>query len=211
MRQKISYIVLAVLAIALLFSLERCNAIRNNADLNTAALTDTVKYYHNKLGTQTASIKTLQLEKNQFKNVLLKKDKELAALAAEFSKVHTVTKFKTITRYDTIAVVYKDTVPCLFKRSGRVNDRWYGFGYRVNQNGFTLDSLTVANTATVVTGTKRKWFLGKEIITTDITNSNPHIKVTGITSAEIVIPEPWYKKWYVWLAAGVAGGFLLAK
>lgn len=61
------------------------------------------------------------------------------------------------------------------------------------------------------TGTKRKWFLGKETLTTDITSDNPYLKVTEITSAEVTVPTPWYKKWYVWAAVGAAGGFFIAK
>ena len=64
---------------------------------------------------------------------------------------------------------------------------------------------------TIITGSKRKWFLGKEIYTTDITNSNPHIEITQLKAAEVIIPEPWYKKWYVWFAAGLAGGIFAIK
>jgi len=202
---------IAALVIALLLSVGWCSRVRGNGTANTSALTDTVTYYQNKLGGVTVGKATLQLENSQVKELLLKKDKELAALASEFAKLHYITKYSTVTKYDTIAVAFKDTVPCVFERSGRVAEKWYSFGYRATQKGVTLDSLVIPNTATVLTGTKRKWFLGKEILTTDITNSNPHITVTGITAAEVNLPAPWYKKWYVWGIVGAAGGFFAAK
>ena len=54
-------------------------------------------------------------------------------------------------------------------------------------------------------------FLGKQTITTDIANTNPFISIKNIQSVEITTPEPWYKKWYVWLAGGIAGGVILSQ
>ena len=209
MKNKISYIIIAALVVALLFAVQKCNDAHDINVANMDALTDTVTHYKNKLGTTTASIKTMQLDNKQVKDLLTKKDAELAALAYEFSKVQSVVKYSTITKIDTIQIPYTDTVPCVFERTGAIKKQWYSFGYKSNQKGVEIDTLSFPNTATVITGTKRKWFLGKETVTTDITNSNPYITVTTITAAEVVFPAPWYKKWYVWLAAGIAGGFLL--
>ncbi len=209
MKKYIPYIVIAALAVALFFSIERCSYNKANGATNAAALTDTVKYYTNALGTQTASIKTLQVDKAGLQSLVLDKNKELAALVKEFAKVHSVVKADTELRIDSIPVPYAVPVPCVFERSGRVTDAWYSFGYTSNQNGFKIDSLKVPNSITVITGTKRKWFLGKETVTTDVTSTNPYVKATNIKAAEIVVSVPWYKKWYVWLAAGVAGGFLM--
>jgi hypothetical protein len=208
---KLFLIIAIVLGIALLFAVKKCSDVHDINVVTRGALNDTVRYYQNKLGTVTAGKNTLQLDKKQLQDLLLKKDKEMAALASEFAKVHSVTKYSTKTVYDTIAVPFKDTVPCVFVRADKVREKWYGFNYKVNQKGFVIDSLTIPNTATVITGTKRKWFLGKETVTTDITNTNPYIKVTDITSAEVILPAPWYKKWWLWAAAGAVSGFMVAK
>jgi len=211
MNNKTLYITIAALVVALFFSVGRCSHEQRTGNDNAAALTDSVHYYKNRLGTTTASIATLQLDKKQAKDLLLKKDAELAALAKAFARVHAITKYEAVTRIDTVAVAYHDTVPCVFERSGEVKDKWYSFTYHSNQNGFTAANFEAPNTATVITGTKRKWFLGKETVTTDITNTNPYIKVTQIKAAEITIPAPVYKKWYVWLGVGLAGGYLLGR
>jgi len=210
MNNKTLYLTITALVVALFFAVGRCSHGNDNYVATINALTDSVYYYKNRLGTTTASIATLQLDKKQAKDLLLKKDAELAALANEFARVHAITKYIAVTHIDTITVAYRDTVPCVFERSGEVKDKWYSFNYHSNQNGFTAANFEVPNTATIITGTKRKWFLGKETLTTDITNTNPYIKVTDIKAAEITIPAPIYKKWYVWLAVGIGAG-LLAK
>ena len=211
MKTKLLYLTIAGLAIALLFSVSQCRSIALSETTNMNALTDTVQHYTNALGTQTAAIRTLQLDKNQLKNVVFKKDKELAALTKGFATVHNVTQYKALTLYDTISLIYYDSVPCVFSREGLVEKPWYRFKYVANQKSITLDSLTFYNTATVVTGIKRSWFLGKETLYTEITNSNPYIKVTEIKAAEVTLPAPVYKKWYVWLGVGLAGGYLLVR
>lgn len=199
------------LAVCLLLAVQRCNHVQDMNVVNMNALTDTVKHYTNKLGTQTASIKTLQLDKKQIQDLLLDKDKELKALASEFSKVHSVTKAEAEIVIKEVPIIYRDTIPFVFERIDSVKTDWYRFGYVSNQKGLQIDSLRTWTSLTAITGTKRKWFLGKETVTTDITFSNPHIKVTEIKAAELTVPVPWYKKWYLWLAAGVIGGFVIAK
>jgi len=211
MRTKLLLFIIAGLFIALLFSVKQCGSNALHEATNLKALTDTVQHYTNALGTQTATIRTLQLDKNQLKNVILKKDKELAALTKGFVSVHNVTQYKTFTLYDTLTVVYRDTVPCVFWRDGVVEKPWYRFRYTVNQKGITLDSLTFTNTSTVISGTRRKWFLGKEIVFTEVNNTNPYITVTEIKAAEVTLPAPVYKKWYVWLGVGLASGYFLGR
>jgi hypothetical protein len=210
MKNRILYLVIAVLVVVLLFSTCQCSRNRKVADSNLAAATDTVKYYKNKLGSVTASKQTLQLDNTQLKKVLLEKDRELFQLSKEFLKLRSIAKYNTTTTLPGVPIIYRDTIPCIFERTGEVNEKWYSFIYQSNQNGFKIDSLSIPNTATVITGTKRKWFLGKETLTTDVTNTNPYVKVTSVTAAEIDIPAPWYKKWYVWFAAGIAGGMFIA-
>ncbi|HYD91364.1 MAG TPA: ATP-dependent Clp protease proteolytic subunit, partial [Flavobacterium sp.] len=162
-------------------------------------------------GKKAATIKMLRLANEQFENLILQKDEELAALAKEFNSLNTVVKYKTITTVDTIVINYPDTLPCSFEIKGsKIND-WYSFNYKSNQYGVEIDSLKTITETTLITGFKRKWFLGKDVLTTDITNSNPHIEVTQLKAAEVIVTQPWYKKWYIWFSAGLVGGFLITK
>lgn len=211
MKNYIPYIIIVILAVFLFASFHECSRRGGVADANLNALTDTVQHYNNRLGTVTASKATLQLSNSQLKEAFINKDKELQQLAKEFDKVKSVVKFQMVTQFDTIQIAYRDTVPCVFERSGDIKDKWYSFGYRSNQKGVEIDSFKTWTSATAITGIKRKWFLGKETIKTDITLSNPNMTVTDITAAEAVMPSPWYKKWYIWLAAGAVGGFVISK
>jgi septal ring factor EnvC (AmiA/AmiB activator) len=111
MRSSTSYIMIAVLVVLLLAASKECNRRRSFADTNLQALTDTVQHFRNSLGTQTASIRILQMDKSQMQKMIIDKDKELGALTKEFTKVRSVVKFRTVTQYDTILIAYKDTVP----------------------------------------------------------------------------------------------------
>ena len=79
-------------------------------------------------------------------------------------------------------------------------------GYRVTNDSLIIHPFSTWTETTVISGFKRKWFLGRQTLVTDVTNTNPYIEVTAIKAAYVIVPEPWYKKWYVWLAAGFVTG-----
>lgn len=192
----------------------QCADGRKNKNINKTnltALSDSVIYYKNRLGSQTASIQTLQLEQQEFKDALLKKDKKLTALAKEFKQVNSVIKYKTVLRADTIFIPFSKTLNSLphFERIGQKSSPWYSLNYKVNNDSLVLYSFKTWTETSIITGIKQNWLLGKQVVTTDITNSNPYITTSNITSSQIIIIQPWYKKWYVWLAAGLTGGLLL--
>lgn len=182
---------------------------RGRAEDNLAAAMDSTRYYKNRLGTETATVKTLQLDKSQLQNLIIKKDAQLKVLAKDFAQVKTVVKWRGGVRIDSIPVPFSVPVTCEFTRSDSVVSKHYRFDYTVNQAGLQLENISIPDTTIVLTGTKRKWFLGKQTLTTDVTHTNPYMKTVDITSAELVVPEPWYKKWYIWLAAGLLGGALI--
>lgn len=211
MKKLITSILIGLLLLLVIYQCENRHSIKTITDNNLQALTDSVKQYKNTLGTQSASLQTLQLNANQLEKLILKKDSQLASLKKEFSKVHSVVKVETKTVFDTIRIVYKDSVPYHFTRSGEIRSQWYSLKYTSGQKGIVIDSLRTWTSTSVLTGIKRKWLLGKPVVTTDITNTNPYVTVSGVKSVEVVVPEPIYRKWYVWLAAGIAGGYLMAK
>jgi hypothetical protein len=204
-------IFIACLLMLLIYQYKRAEAFKKHETETIVAISDTINYYINKLGTQSASIKTLKLDNSQLKNILLKKDKELTALASEFNKINHLTKYNSITILDTIKVKFQDSIPFVFKRTGVLATDWYRFNYNSTQTGIIIDSLTLPTQTTLITGIKQKWFLGAKSLTTSIINTNPYIKITKIESAEITLTQPWYKKWYIWMAAGAVCGWITAK
>lgn len=210
--KKLIYPAIIIVLLTLLFvSVRECRRSVTLAGQNYNALTDTVQYYTNSLGQQSASKRTLQFDKSQLREIILKKDKELHALSKEFSKIRTVVKFQAVTEFDTIRIAYTDSIPCTFDRKGSIADDWYKFNYTSDQSGIQIDSFKTWTSANIITGTKRKWLLGEQTLKTDIMLSNPHMTVTNVAAVEVVVPSPWYRKWYVWAAIGAVGGFVIAK
>ncbi len=199
------------LLILILYQCGKINKLESNQSQNIAAISDSVEYYRNRLNSQTATVKTLQLENYQIKDIVFKKDKALTALANEFKKINAITKYKSDIAIDTIRIHFKDSVPCVFNYHGKKMGESFSFNYRATQKGIEIDSLLLQTQTTIITGIKKKWLFGPQVLTTDVTNSNPYIKVTSLESAEITVKQPWYKKWYVWLTAGTLCGWLTAK
>lgn len=207
--QKYLYLIIGALIVALLLSLDQCSKQKRLANSQAEAFQDEVKFYKNELGTISASKKVLQLEKKDLKNLVLKKDSSLKALTKEFSKVKSIVKTKTVTKIDSVPVPFEVKVPCDFSRSGNYFDKWLQFDYLVNQDGFNLSDLTVPNEQTTITGFKRKWFLGRQYYTTDVTNSNPNIQIIEVKTIEVPVPKKFYDTRVFNISVGFLGGYLL--
>ena len=203
--------VIAALVIALLLTLHQCHQNRRLATTQIEVLLDTTKQFENRIGSITATKNVLQLEKKQLKELVYSKDDTLNSLRKEFSKVKQIIKTQTITIIDSIPVPFEVRVPCDFERKGTHLDKWLQFDYAVNQSGFQISEFTIPNTQTTITGFKRKWFLGRQTLTTDITHTNPHITTTNVQTIQVVVPKRFYDTRLFNITLGVVGGFLLAK
>jgi len=216
MKKYLPHIAIVMLLLVTVYQCEKHREYKQIADANSTALTDSIHYYKNKIGTQTAGIKTLQLDNKQLHQAILSKDIELKKLAGEFASVKSMVKHSSTITFDTISVRFEPVGSVAgdslhsFERKGSLESKWYSLGYKVTNDSLVIAPFKTWTETTVITGYQRKWFLGSQTLVTDITNSNPHISVKQIKAVEVIIPQPWYRKWYVWLAAGMAGG-LLAK
>jgi hypothetical protein len=209
MKHYFSYIICLLLIVSLIYQCSKNNELSMRYEIDARTLTDTVTYYKNSLGSHTATINTLQGDKEVIEKIVLEKDIALKALYKEFKTIKSLSKVNSTIHIDTIAIVFDKPVECdsvKFKKSGYITSKWYSLGYRVNNDSLIISPFTTWTETTTITGFKKKWFLGKQTLVTDVTNSNPYITVTNIKAADIIIPEPWYRKWYVWLAVGIAGG-----
>lgn len=178
---------------------------------NVDALNSQLTTYKLKNGQLVTSAQTLSYTNAQLKNSLLGKDKTLKQVMSKFSKVQSVTKYVTNTKIDTIAITYKDTIPCVFQINDAIFHEWYSLGYDSNQKGITITELYVPDSVAIVTGTKRKWFLGKQTQTIDITHTNPFVQTDAVQHIEVVAKPKWYETTIFKLLLGATGGYLLAK
>ncbi len=189
---------LAIALILLYLLVDGCN---DNAILqaNYKAATTKNTTYKNFLGTLTTQVRTLQLDKDDLEKQM---NDTVAKLSKKFAKVESVNTVTTITQYDTIEVPFKEPIPCNFVREDSIRREWYSFKYRVDSTAIQLSKLQFPNKQIVITGIQRKWFLGKQTLVTEITNTNPHIKVTNATSIKTVIKPKWYESKAAFFIAG---------
>jgi len=178
---------------------------------NVEALNSQTQVYKLKNGQLVISVENLRYTNSQLKSSLLMKDKIVKELINKFSNVKGVTKYVTNTKFDTIKLVYQDSVPCNFERIGSDLKEWYHIAYKSNQNGVEITELSIPDSVIVVTGDKRKWFWGKRTSVTDITHANPFVETESIQHIEVVQPVRWYDSTIFKIGVGFIGGILLLK
>lgn len=204
----IPYIVIVILILLLN---KQCKATENVTKFYHNEK-QTVELYKNKIGTLTATINASELSEKQLKELILQKNDSLKLLAKEFSKVQYVTIIKEVIKIDSVKVPFNVEIPCEFERLGKYDtDTHFKFNYALNQTGLSLSDIEIPNKQTIITGTKRKWFLGKQTLHADITNSNPYIQTQEVQTIVVPVQTEWYNNKWVYLGIGAVGGVLLSK
>jgi hypothetical protein len=200
---QLGLIAIIIVLICILFS--QCQ--NNKTQLSTIdALNSKNTSYRLKNGQLVESTKTL-LAFNQKQAIDLIGKDEVKELTNKFSKVNTITKYIEKLRIDSVKIAYKDSVPCIFERTGTIKNIDFSLNYKSNQKGISIDSLEIENKVTIVSGMKRKWFWGKETYVTDVTNSNKLIKIDSLQHVEI---QP-KKRFYDTNLFKISVGFILGK
>lgn len=213
MRQTVLYIIILILSLLLFNQCLENNNIKIRESKNYSFSTDSVRYFKNRLSGITASVNTLELTKTDLENTIINKDKEITDLMSEFSRVKTLTHLNAEVQIPVIAIKFDSINIDNYlekERKGFLSSQWYSLQYKVTNDSLVLNNVSIETEATIITGTKRKWIFGKSTVTTDVTFSNPYIAVGSITAAEVAVREPIYKKWYLWLAVGLAGGVAIS-
>ena len=210
-KNRIYIVVLLVVCLILLSQLfQKCESEKVQL-ANIEALNSQTKVYKLKNGQLVTSVENLHYTNSQLKSSLLMKDKNVKELVNKFSNVKSVTKYVTNTKFDTIKLVYQDSIPCNFERVGSDLKEWYHIAYKSNQKGVEITELSIPDSVIVVTGEKRKWFWGKRTSVTDITHANPFVETESVQHIEVVRPAKWYDSTIFKIGVGFIGGIFLLK
>lgn len=206
------YITLLVIVCLILFSqlFSKCEDEKIQL-ANIEALNSEAKVYKLKNGQLVTSVENLLYTNSQLKKSILMKDKKVKELTDKFSKVKSITKYVTNTKFDTIKLVYKDSIPCEFEVVDSVLKEWYHIGYKSNQKGIEITDLIISDSIIIVTGEKRKWFWGKRTNVTDLTHANPFVETESVQHIEVVQPTKWYDSTLFKVGIGFIGGILILK
>jgi hypothetical protein len=178
---------------------------------NVSALNAEAKAYKLKNGQLVISKATLQYTNKQLKETVLSKDIIAKEMAKKFSKVNTVTKLVTETRIDTIQLVYRDSIPFQFDRVGRLHNNDYTIAYTSTQRGITIDYLSIPDSLTILTGTKRNWAFGKSIQTIDVSHSNKFINNGKIEHYQVVQNKNFFQTTFFKVGAGILIGAIIIR
>lgn len=197
--QWFSVILVIVLA---LVSFKSCEA-NSLLTANNNALNKEVSTYRLKTGSLVKSVSVLQLDKKALKEQVLSKDAELKEMASKFSKVTSVQKTSIKATIPKISVPFKEPITLKdidstsgelkFERYGAVFEDWYEFGYKVTQDTLTVEPFSTWTDIKRVDGFKRKWFLGRQSLYSDVTLSNPFIEVVETKTVVVPIPKAWHE------------------
>lgn len=210
-RKKIIIFALSVICLLLISQLfSKCESQKVQL-VNIDALNSEATTYRLKNGQLVTSVENLVYTKEQLKKSIIMKDKKVKELTDKFSNIKSVTKFVTNTKFDTIKLVYQDSVPCNFEKVGSDLKQWYHIAYKSNQKGVEITELSIPDSVIVATGEKRKWFWGKRTSVTDITHANPFVETESIQHIEVVQPTKWYDSTIFKIGVGIIGGILLMK
>ena len=193
------------ICIVLLMALLLFKSCEDNSLLvaNNEALTKESTSYKLKNGLLVKSVAILQLESKQLKDQVLSKDAGLKEMAAKFAKVTSVQKTRIKTTIPKIEVALKEPITIKdtdtitgklkFERTGAVFGKWYEFGYRVTQDTLTVEPFSTWTEIKRVDGFKRKWFLGRQSLHSDITLTNPFVEVMETKTIVVPIPRAWHE------------------
>lgn len=210
-KNRIYTIVLLLLCFFLISQLfQKCESQKVQL-ANIDSLNKELETYRLKNGQLVTSVENLSYTKEQLKKSILYKDKRVKELINNFSKVKSVTKIVSIVKFDTIKLIYNDSIPCKFERIGSDFQKWYHIAYKSNQLGVEITELSIPDSVIVATGDKRKWFWGKRTSVTDITHSNPFVETESVQHIEIIQPTKWYDTTIFKIGVGFLGGYLLLK
>jgi hypothetical protein len=180
-----------------------------------------VKCENEKILTSDLDILHIKMETYKLKNgqivsssetVTYEKVPNPTELTKKFAKPKTITKIVEVVRIDTVNIVYHDTITMPFERKGSIVSKDYSLDYKSTHKGISIANLAIKpDTVEIVTGMKRKWFLGRQTQTIDVTHSNPLVKTVGLQHIEIKEKKKFYETTFFKVGAGILLGATITR
>ena len=200
---------------ALLFALivifySTCNKYKHNYQEQSSLITafqDSIKYYKDKDGKNSAEIALLKGSKENLLKIIGKSDAQLTKLLKKGASSGTV--FNQTTKFDTIVTVKRDTVNGVIEYSNSIKNNWIDLQVKVKDDSLetflqTRDSLSVSFQKV------KQGFLKPKKSVVVVTNANPYVKTTGLRSFDIPQKKSNLKFWFG-VGIGAGAGYLLFK
>lgn len=200
---------------ALLFALivifySTCNNYKHSYEEQSSLITafqDSVKYYKDKDGKNSAEIALLEGSKENLLKIIGKSDAQLTKLLKKGASSGTV--FNQTTKFDTIVTVQRDTVNGVIEYNNSIKNNWIELQVKVKDDSLHT-SLETRDSLSVSFQKVKQGFLKPKKSVVVITNANPYVKTTGIRSFDIPQKKSNLKFWFG-VGIGAGAGYLLFK
>lgn len=198
---------------ALLFALiiifySTCNNYKHSYEEQSSLITafqDSVKYYKDKDGKNSAQIALLEGSKENLLKIIGKSDAQLTKLLKKGASSGTV--FNQTTKFDTIVTVQRDTVNGVVEYSNSIKNNWIDLQVKVKDDSLQT-SLQTRDSLSVSFQKVKQGFLKPKKSVVVITNANPYVKTTGLRAFDIPKKNNKIKFWFG-VGIGAGAGYLL--
>lgn len=186
---------------------EGCNQrTTDNLVQNITTYKDSAKFEHLKNGALISTNTSLKLQSEEQVRIMASNIndtvKEMLKKFKSLSNVTYVTN-QFFTGKDTLK--FETKIPCNFKpfKVRREEPKSYRFVGTIGQDYFSIDSLAIPDSMSLVFGRKKQGFL-KYDYAVDINHSNPLMKTTNIKDYKYDPQKKWYEKtWAHWIEGAI--------
>jgi len=198
---------------ALLFALivifySTCNKYKYNYEEQSSLITafqDSIKYYKDKDGKNSAEIALLEGSKDNLLKIIGKSDAHLTKLLKKGASSGTV--FNQTTKFDTVVTIQRDTVNSLVEFNKSIKNNWIDLSVKVKDDSL-LTSLQTTDSLSVSFQKVKQGFLKPKKSVVVVTNANPYVNTTGLRSFDIPKKNNKIKFWFG-VGIGAGAGYLL--
>lgn len=206
--------IVTVSAIAFIVIQDGCHRREKDEIIkDVATYSDTAEYYRTREGVLISTNQSLVVEnEKQLKAVTAKYGDTIQRMIKKFKSVFSVTVIKggVEIKHDTIPMLVP--IPCDFDPIKiRRDSAHYKFVGTVAKDYFSIDSLSIPNTQTIIVGQRKMGFLRKPETRAELINSNPLIQTSNLGSFTVKEKKQWYQRGILKVAAGVTLGYYIAK
>jgi len=203
MQGYIKWVGTAIIVALIIMGISTCNHYKAQFEEQSSLITafqDSIKYYKNEDGKNSAQIALLEGSKENLLKIIGKSDAQLTKLLKKGASSGTV--FNQTTKFDTVVIIKRDTIDGVVEYQNSIKNNWIDLQVKVKDDSLqtfleTRDSLSVSFQRI------RQGFLKPRKSVVIITNANPYVKATNIRSFEIPKKK---SRWSFWFEAGLGAG-----
>ena len=212
LREYIKWVGGALLLTFIIIQYSTCNSYKQDLQDNKSlikASQDTITYYKDKNGENSAKIALLEGDKDNLLLIIGKSNNRITKLIKAGASSGTV--YSQITKFDTITSVRVDTINNRPSFNDTTTNQWLTLKLAL-KNDSLYKSIELTDSVSVsFQYISQKGFLVPNKRVVIISNSNPYVKITGLQSFNIPTKKNSKLKFWLGTGLGLGLGYLIFK